>query len=161
MTKFGYFSILIRSKRYIRFTFCLSLLKWSCWFQCVWIWNLLLSLLWLKCKYCITTQKTVCLAILGKIIDVVWHKNVCFYVVIDKFARSWSYGSFSDSYLFFFDQIYHKTHFYTILGSEKYSFVELILFSKFSIFALFSVSFMDFLKLWMLWILFWKCRSFY
>ena len=147
MTKFGYFSILIRSKRYIRFTFCLSLLKWSCWFQCVWIWNLLLSLLWLKCKYCITTQKTVCLAILGKIIDVDWHKNVCLYVAIDKIARSWSYGSFSDSYLFFFDQIYHKTHFYTILGSEKYSFVELILFSKFSIFAFIFSFFHGFSKI--------------
>ena len=96
-----------------------KLLKWSCWFQCVWIWNLLLSLLWLKCKYCITTQKTVCLAVLGKIIDVDWHKNVCFYATIDEIARSWSYGSFTDSYLFFFDQIYHKTHFYTIFWIEK------------------------------------------
>ena len=71
-----------------------KLLKWSCWFQCVWIWNLLLSLLWLKCKYCITTQKTVCLTILGKIIDVDWHKTVCFYATIEEIARSWSYGSF-------------------------------------------------------------------
>ena len=120
-----------------------------------------LSLLWLKCKYCIAYSKNVCLVVLGKNIDVNWHKNVCFYVTIDKIARNWSYNGSTDLYLFFLTKSVVKLIFIQSLGLKNILFVELILFSKFSTFAFLFSFFMDFLKLWIFWILFRQGRSFY
>ena len=68
---------------------------------------------------------------------------------------------FSDSYLFFFVQIYHKNSFSYHLRLVRIFFCELILFSSLALLLYFQFSFMDFLKFWLLWILFWKVRSFY
>ena len=107
----------------------------------------LLSLLWLKCKYCIAYSKNVCLVVFGQNVDVDWHKNVCFYVTVDKIARNWSYSGFTDSYLFFLTKSIVKLIFIPSLGLKKYSFVELILFSKFSTFAFLFSFFHGFSKI--------------
>ena len=120
-----------------------------------------LSLLGLKCKYCIAYSKNVCLVVLGKNIDVIDIKMFVFYVTIDKIARNWSYNGSTDLYLFFLTKSVVKLIFIQSLGLKIFFFVELILFSKFSTFAFLFSFLVDFLKLWMFWILFWKGRSFY
>ena len=158
MTKFGYFSDF---DPFEKLNLMSKLATMKLLISLVWNWNLLLSLLWLKDRCCITTQKSCSQTHSLGTFSMYFGIKLLF--LRNPSDNSLVVEAMVGFFWFISVQINHKNSFSYHYGLKmvKYSFLELIPFSKVSIFALFSVSFMIFLKFWLLWILFWKVRSFY
>ena len=127
----------------------------------VWNWNLLLSLLWLKDRCCITTQKSCSQTHSLGTFSMYFGIKLLF--LRNPSDNSLVVEAMVGFFWFISVQINHKNSFsyHFELKMVKLFFSWTDSFFKGYIFALFSVSFMIFLKFWLLWILFWKVRSFY
>ena len=110
----------------------------------VWNWNLLLSLLWLKDRCCITTQKSCSQTHSLGTFSMYFGIKLLF--LRNPSDNSLVVEAMVGFFWFISVQINHKNSFsyHSGLKMVKYSFLELIPFSKVSLFALFSVFFHDF-----------------